>query len=224
MVTWGALLTFRKFITSLLLKKKITVDISAIINSEGVINICSHEGKYFKMKDAQMRSLHTLAILLSGQLETCSLDIQLQLEQCDTLCVTVVLIFSKCTCILTKSMQTSIFFMDLVMGMWQQLSENMWDESQIGKCFHDAQVFMRKQWISKTNDYSIQHTADEKEDILKMLDGSVGKVSQQTHVMNEDMENSQPSSLLSISLTDYISPSACRLPCTYRILRLDHSK
>jgi hypothetical protein len=61
--TWGALCHSGELTAS----QKNTVLIFVITSSEEVMNIYSHEGKYFKIQDAQMSSLHTLT-MFTGQL------------------------------------------------------------------------------------------------------------------------------------------------------------
>lgn len=87
-------------------------------------------------------------LTMSRQLGTGLLDGWLELDKCDISCVIVLLMLAKCTHILTKNMQLLILFMDSAMGIWQQLFQNMRDDSQnsehliVFPCMH--QVFLRR--------------------------------------------------------------------------------
>lgn len=108
-----------------------------------------------------------------------------------TLCIIVLLTFSKCLHILTKSVRLSILFIDSVMGMQWQLSKNMRDNAQIGK--HVTSVFpcMHKYWWQKgwffkaVTVHPVRQIVGKEEVLLKTVNNSpatsVCRMSHQSH-------------------------------------------
>jgi hypothetical protein len=100
----------------------------------------------------------------------------------------------------TKNIQTSILFADSAIGMWQQLSKNRKDNSQIGehltgKCFH-AYLWEEVEFPNPT-ECPIQQTVDKKQVILEITDRESNNnlkclynISMNACMMNEGTENS----------------------------------
>jgi len=118
----------------------------------------------------------------------------------------------------------------------QQLSKNTRDDSWIskhlnGECFHVCTGIYEKKVTFWSQLLSIQYSKwlTGKDVTLEMVDNgptiTVCRLSQQTYVPRMRVQRTlYPSQLWSTSPAGCSSPSTCRLPWTYEILKLAHSR